>query len=49
MSVVPSCGAMGLVARRSFPVSVVELLALRSSSRGSVRAAGRLPLRGSSR
>ena len=53
-SVVPSCGAIGVVAHRSFPMSVcgtAERLAacLRSSSRGSVRAAGRLPLRGSSR
>ena len=53
-SVVPSCGAIGVVAHRSFPMSVcgtAERLAacLRSSSRRSVRAAGRLPLRGSSR
>ena len=45
-SIVPSCGAMWLVARRSFPMSVggtVERLAtcLRSSSRRSVRSAGR--------
>ena len=45
-SVVPSCCAVGLAALRSFPVSVVGLLALRSSSRGSVRAADRLPCGG---